>query len=171
MRKAILSKVAGATATVMMATSLFVPTFADSHYTDSTQSIETEKKSSDGVKECKVYAEVGSTFEVIVPKEITLNGTSKEVSYQISCKGDIAGDEYVKVAPASTITMKQTSKPDVSASVEQNITMFRDNLYTPTLKAGEALMSSGGSGSITAHTLSAGSWEGAFNFDIALMQD
>ena len=29
MRKAILSKVAGATATVMMATSLFVPTFAE----------------------------------------------------------------------------------------------------------------------------------------------
>ena len=40
--------------------------------------------------QCEVYAEIGSTFTVTIPKKITLSGTDKTGSYTVSCTGDIA---------------------------------------------------------------------------------
>ena len=111
-------------------------------------------------EECEVYAEVGSDFTVTIPKKITLDGATKTGSYTVSCTGNIAGDEYVSVTPA-----------DVTASVTQETTKFRDNLFTGTKGAGEALMSEGASATIDAAGLTAGEWNGIFNFAINLNQD
>lgn len=67
--------------------------------------------------------------------------------------------------------MKQAGKADVTASVTQETTKFRDNLFTGTKGAGEALMSEGASATIDAAGLTAGEWNGIFNFAINLNQD
>ena len=63
------------------------------------------------------------------------------------------------------------AKADVTASVTQETTKFRDNLFTGTKGAGEALMSEGASATIDAAGLTAGEWNGIFNFAINLNQD
>ena len=122
-------------------------------------------------EECEVYAEVGSDFTVTIPKKITLDGATKTGSYTVSCTGNIAGDEYVSVTPDAQFAMKQAGKADVTASVTQETTKFRDNLFTGTKGAGEALMSEGASATIDAAGLTAGEWNGIFNFAINLNQD
>ncbi|MDD6945993.1 MAG: hypothetical protein SPI20_08735, partial [Ruminococcus callidus] len=41
--------------------------------------------------QCDVYAKIGSSFTVTIPKKITLDGSTRTGSYTVSCKGDIAG--------------------------------------------------------------------------------
>lgn len=120
--------------------------------------------------QCEVYAEIGSSFTVTIPKKITLSGETKSGSYTVSCTGDIAGDEWVSVVPAASFAMKQTGKKDVTASVTQAVNRFRGNNYTGSLLAdgSEVKMESGATGSISAADLSAGAWKGTFNFVIAL---
>ena len=120
--------------------------------------------------ECEVYAEIGSSFTVTIPKKITLSGETKSGSYTVSCTGDIAGDEWVSVVPDASFAMKQTGKKDVTASVTQAVNRFRGNNYTGSLLAdgSEVKMESGATGSISAADLSAGAWKGTFNFVIAL---
>lgn len=121
--------------------------------------------------ECEVYAEIGSTFTVTIPKKITLSGTDKTGSYTVSCTGDIAGDEYVSVVPDGSFAMKQGGKDDVTATVTQATQSFRGDNYTKSLADGEAFMATGATGSISAKDLTAGAWKGTFNFAIALNQD
>ena len=110
-----------------------------------------------------------------VPKKITLDGSTKSGTYSVTCKGDIAGNESVSVVPDATFAMSQTGKANVQAAVTQEKTMFRGSDYTGDLgdavKMGAAAGESTGTaidGSIAAKDLSAGAWNGAFNFTIGL---
>lgn len=129
--------------------------------------------------QCDVYAKVGSTFTVTIPKKITLAGATKTGSYTVSCTGDIAGNEYVSVTPDNSFMMKQTGKNDVTTIVSQAVNKFRGNNYVKSLNVDgtEAKMQDGATGAIYADgsngsgTLTAGAWNGTFNFAIALNTD
>lgn len=114
-----------------------------------------------------------SSYEVVLPKVITAdaNDGALSVSYNVSVTGDIAGNEYVEVKPDASFTLKQTNKADVTASVTQSKTAFRDSNYSNALTASEVKMGTDTAGTISASDLTAGNWAGTLNFSIALKQD
>lgn len=148
-------------------------------YTDSVGTVdETQTIQSNEAAQCEIYAEVGSEFTVTIPKQITLDGESKTGTYTISCKGDIAGDEYVSVIPDASFTMSQQGKADATANITQAKRQFRTNRYGAALLDTEVLMNDASgangttiSGTIEASALTAGAWNGVFNFTIALTQE
>ena len=164
-----MKKIISLAAVAAMAAVCALPTFA---YTNSTEAVnETQTISSNDTAQTSVYAEVGSSFTVTIPKKITLSGETKSGKYNVTCTGDIAGDEFVSVAPDASFEMSQKGKDDVTATVAQEITKFRADNYTTELVSGEAKMATGATGSISASGLTSGGWNGNFNFTIALSQD
>ncbi|MFR5070452.1 MAG: hypothetical protein ACLTE2_12385 [Eubacteriales bacterium] len=164
-----MKKIISLAAVAAMAAVCALPTFA---YTNSTEAVnETQNISANETAQTSVYAEVGSSFTVTIPKKITLSGETKSGTYNVTCTGDIAGDEFVSVAPDASFEMSQKGKDDVTATVAQEITKFRADNYTTELVSGEAKMATGATGSITASGLTSGGWNGNFNFTIALSQD
>ena len=98
-----------------------------------------------------------STFSVTVPKTITGSGKSGTLSYGVTVSGDFAGTEQVKVVPDASVTLSQSHKSDVVAGIKQDKTTWRvDELATT------------GNGTITYDGVKAGTYTGAFNFNIAL---
>ena len=161
-----MKKIVSLAAVATMAAVCALPTFA---YTNSTESVnETQNISANETAQTSVYAEVGSTFTVTIPKKITLSGETKSGTYNVTCTGDIAGTEFISVTPAASFDMTQKGKADVTATVTQETTKFRADNYTTELIAGEAKMATG---SITANGITSGSWNGTFNFAIALNED
>ena len=144
----------------------------------------------DGTEDSKaadVYAIVGSTYQVTIPKVIVLSGASKNATYNVDVDGDIAGNEYVLVKPAESVTMKQKGKADVTGTITQATTKFYAKNNTATMAAGSILMNaldtdtvspkteedvkSEASGTVDAQGLTAGKWSGTFNFDIQLINE
>ena len=129
-----------------------------------------------------VYAVIGSTYQVTIPKTIVLKGNKNAAStatYKVDVDGDIAGNQYVKVQPDTTFKMQQAGKADVDATVEQTLVKYRSSGYNTTLVTGEAKMAvdnddviaeGEGTGTVSA-TLTAGRWAGTFNFDIELVTE
>ena len=120
---------------------------------DETQSATSKKSVTTNVK----YSQT-SNFSVIVPKIITLDA-NKTSSYTVDVNGDIASDMKVVVIPDETVTMKDVNsiKADVTGKIEQNKTSW---VYSE--------MDTDATGSICATGLTAGTWNGTFNFAIAL---
>ena len=135
-----------------------------------------------GTQSATVYAKVGSSFKVTIPKVIVLKGVrgaASTATYKVDVDGDIAGNEYVKVQPDATFAMKQAGKAVVDATVAQELVKYRAYNYTKTPAAGEVKIAENqadviadgeGTGTVSA-TLTAGKWQGTFNFDIQLMDD
>ena len=109
------------------------------------------------VSAVNVYATVASEFEVVIPKTVILDGESKTGAYTVDVNGDIAGDQAVTVTPDTSFAMKQEGKDDVTATVTQDKTSWAYNE-----------MDTDATGEISAQDLTAGSWNGTFNFAIAL---
>lgn len=129
---------------------------------DTTQAQQSEYYSpitADNSSACNVYATVASSFSVVIPKTIILDGATKIGDYSVEVKGNIAGNETITVVPAASFAMKQNPKTDVTANVTQAKTSWTvTDLATDSTTTGQ----------IEASGLSAGSWQGAFNFTIAL---
>ena len=73
-----------------------------------------------------VYATLSSTFNVIIPKTVILNGVknidNKNVgNYSVNVTDDLGGQEKVLVMPDKTFNIKQSGKTDITTSVEQDI--------------------------------------------------
>lgn len=132
------------------------------------------------VKECEVEVTVaGSGFTVTIPKKMTLSGESYTANYEVSAKGDISGTEKLTVTPDATFELKQDPKDPVTAGVSQEKTEF----LTADLSVVEGDVNVGATttgevfadgrdidddGTADVGTLSAGAWEGTFNFVIAV---
>ncbi len=118
-----MKKIVSLAAVATMAAVCALPTFA---YTNSTETVnETQNISANETAQTSVYAEVGSTFTVTIPKKITLSGETKSGTYNVTCTGDIAGTEFISVTPAASFDMTQKGKADVTATVTQETTKFR----------------------------------------------
>lgn len=63
--------------------------------TDTTQEISNQDVS----KNVNVDANIASTFRIIIPKTITLDGKTKSANYEVTMSGDLASNEIVTVTP------------------------------------------------------------------------
>lgn len=134
---------------------------------------------------CEVYATQASTFSVVIPKTIILNGKKDEANtgaYVVTAKGNIGGAETIHVVPDAAFKMSQEGKEDIDATVTQAITNFvvteraDDKLVgtmttANTAKGVDAVDGATADGLVEVTNLSAGSWAGQFNFNIEIVTD
>ena len=73
------------------------------------------------------------------------------------------------VIPDSSFTITQKGKESITATTVQQITKFRAEDYTGSLEADETEMGTDIEGTINTPDLTAGSWNGTFNFKINLI--
>lgn len=113
-----------------------------------------------------------SSYSVVIPKTIVLDAVSKDSDYAVRVYGDISSDKKVTVAPQDALTdieginfhMKDqatigTKKADVQADVTQDVVDWT---------SAEVTADTSKNGNVAAPTITAGSWKGTFNFNIAL---
>lgn len=140
-----------------------------------TQDVTQEEADAGAIKDTDVIYSQSSTYSVIIPKLIVLDGQTKDSGYTVNVKGDISSDKQVSVAPQDAITdetginfyMKDqatvgTKKADVQADVTQDATVW---------SSAEVCVADTGTtknGKVEAPTITAGSWKGTFAFNIAL---
>ena len=151
---------------------------------DTNQSKETlysDEITEDKSETCEVYATQASTFSVIIPKTIILDGAKDAADgnigkYVVTVKGNIGGAEIVSVTPDATFKMSQAGKDDIDATVTQAITDFRveDAALlegadtTKTVYGVDKAEGVTTDGTVEVSNLSAGSWSGQFAFNIAI---
>lgn len=116
-----------------------------------------------------------STYSVIIPKTIVLDGVTKAADYTVNVKGDISSDKQVLVAPQDALEDAEginfhmadqatvgVKKADVQADVTQAETVW---------SSAEVCLAETGTtknGNVAAPGITAGSWKGTFHFSIAL---
>lgn len=134
-----------------------VPAYA---YTNSMGSVdETQNVSENTSAECEVYATLASSFKVTIPKKITLDGGTKKGSYTVDVEGDIGGTDVIKVVPDPSVALNSTNLASVTASISQDKTEWSYNEILTDSKVA-------GNGSIDASGITAGAWNGTFNFNV-----
>ena len=104
-----------------------------------------------------MFAQLGSHFEVTIPKVIVLDGSEKKAPYFVSVSGDIAGYECVYVVPDETFKLFAKNKESQDALVSQEKTSWYVDEFNE--KA---------TGLIEAAGITAGHWSGTFYFNISL---
>ena len=111
-----------------------------------------------------VYVSQQSTFSVVVPKVLVLDGQTGYADYQVSVLGNIAGKETIGVIPNDSFEMKDIDgvKANIVANVSQDKTSFAyDEIINKTTT----------NGSISAPSISAGRWNGISNFNILVQNN
>ena len=126
---------------------------------NSTATNETNTKSVD------VYATQGSTYSVKIPKTIILDGSTGNGAYRVSVKGNISGNQTVKVIPDSTFVLSEVAtvnaKSDIIAVVTQAKTAWTTSELSDSTWATQ-------NASIAVSPMSAGSWHGTFGFTVSI---
>lgn len=125
---------------------------------------------------CSVYATQASTFSVVIPKTIILDGAKDAKNagtYVVTVKGNIAGTEAVTVQPETSFQMTQAGKEAIDATVTQDNVFFKvaeaaSEDAAKTVYGVDNLNGASQSGEVEVTNLSAGSWTGSFNFNISL---
>ena len=131
----------------------------------------------DQTQSAKVYVTQASSFAVVIPKVIILDGQAKNADYRIGVKGDLAGKAYVDVLAQPSFWMYDIVgvKSPQKATVTQNNHMFvSSNLDTVPSDAINGVNSDTfmyTDGSINCVGITAGSWAGQFNFVIGAFRD
>lgn len=113
-----------------------------------------------GTSETTVYADIDTEYTVTLPKVAKLDKTTKDSDYTVKVQGDIAGTDSIIVEPETSFAMHTDGKDDVTATVSQTKTKFEASEIT-----GDGATEAG---KIAALGLTAGSWNGSFNFNVQL---
>ena len=109
-------------------------------------------------EETRVTVQRTSEFEITIPKEVVLDGSTGTATYKVKAKGDIAGDQKITVTPDANFVLSEAGgKANVTATVTQP-----DTEYDYVKLQGDGTEYDG---NISA-TLTAGEWSGKFNFNI-----
>lgn len=116
-----------------------------------------------GISETTVYADIDTEYTVTLPKTIKLDSADKNSDYSVNVKGDIAGTDMVNVVPDSSFTMSTDGKDSVTANVTQTQTSFGYTELSANDGNGTTII-----GSVAAPGLTAGSWNGTFNFNVEI---
>ena len=111
-----------------------------------------------------VYLTVDDKDRVVsLPTSLVLVGTPNErgeyiAKYSVGVKGDMSGDKVITVEPDNVrVPLKSVGKNDKTAIIEQSKTEFTTDDLKNSVQA---------NGTITADRLTAGCWNGSFNFNI-----
>ena len=176
-----MSKAKLITAIPMLATMVMpMTTFAATGYTTSgANTTYSDEITSDADKNTvNVNVSQASTFKVIIPKNIVLNGTKdadNSSTYVVQVTGNVASDEVVKVIPDATFQMEDEAKMKASltATVNQPVQKFVNSVtkekHDATKNDTSAdVFGKDASGIVTVNDLSAGTWNGSFNFNVSL---
>lgn len=100
---------------------------------------------------------------VSLPKTVIVSGTRDSQDslykgyYGVKVEGDYAGNEMVSVVPDTTVELSQSGKAPIDADITQTKTQWTYD------ESGEIAK-----GEISTNELSAGSWNGTFNFNVSL---
>lgn len=116
----------------------------------------------------QVYLTVeDSDLIVSLPTTVILSGIPDEQGkyigkYSVGVAGDMSGDKIVNIEPESpTVEIKQKGKDNKTATVEQVQTSFTTDDFKNNTKT---------TGTVTGDKLTAGSWNGSFNFEITTVK-
>ena len=114
--------------------------------------------------ETQVYLTIDDKDRVVsLPTTVILSGTpdaqGKYIGkYSVGVSGDMSGKKIVKVEPEATASLTQKGKNNVTASIAQDKVSFNtDDFKNKTVT----------NGSISADSLTAGSWNSNFNFNVS----
>ena len=124
---------------------------------------ETQELDAAGTAKTTVYADIDSEYTVALPKTIKLDSTGKNSDYSVNVKGDIAGTDMINVVPDSSFAMSTDGKDSVTATVTQTKTSF--NYTEVSANGGDGTTTTG---SVVAAGLTAGEWNGTFNFNVEM---
>lgn len=113
-----------------------------------------------GISETTVYADIDTEYTVTLPKTIKLDSADKNSDYSVKVQGDIAGTDSILVEPEASFAMHTNGKDAVTATVTQTKTKFEASEIT-----GDGTTTTG---SVAAPGLTAGSWNGSFNFNVKM---
>lgn len=118
----------------------------------------------EGAFDTFVYVSQQSTFGVVIPKVIILDGQSGTADYQTSVYGNIAGKETIGIIPNDTFEMKDSDnvKENIVANVSQEKTSFAYN---------EIVNKTTTNGNISASDITAGRWNGILNFNVLIQNN
>lgn len=116
-----------------------------------------EEITTDTIESTFVYVSQASTFNVIIPKTITLDEETKMGEYEILVNGNIGSDEKINVVPNNEFSMSQKGKKNINAKILQDKMSWSHKDFQT--KA---------NGNIVANDMTAGTWNGSFNFKIEL---
>ncbi len=116
-------------------------------------------------KTVEVYATQASTYSVKLPKTIILNGNDGSGAYRVSVKGNISGNQTVKVIPSSSFTLSEQAVTDAKSDVTANVTQAKTAWTTSEINAADWTTQDA---SISAG-ISAGIWQGNLGFTIELV--
>jgi len=120
----------------------------------------------EGDVDVDVYLTIDDSGVMVgVPTEIIVSGTpdaqgNYKGEYSVEVEGDFAGNKTLTIAPDASVTLKQTGKNDVAATIAQIKTKFTN--------ADILAKKNTSDGSVTAESLTAGSWSGQFTFNVSL---
>ena len=105
--------------------------------------------------EMKVFVEIPSTYEIIIPKKLVISGVTKKANYYIKVNGNLSDSAVVNVVPEDTIEFA-SAKTIKYGTVTQDKTKWTvDDLDKDA------------TGEIDVSNLTAGRWEGSLYFDIS----
>lgn len=107
-----------------------------------------------------VFAQLRSIYDVTIPKTVVLSGDTKDARYFVKVKGDIAGYEQIDVLPDESFALFSKNKDSQIANIQQDKTTWTVHDF-----------GTDANGLITAPTITAGSWQGAFNFNILFKEN
>ena len=113
----------------------------------------------------EVYATQASTYSVKIPKTIILDGTTGAGAYKVSVKGNISGNQTIKVVPPATFTLSEVATVDAKTGVTATINQTKTAWTTSEISDSDwATLDC----SISAPAISAGSWNGTFGFTVSI---
>lgn len=117
----------------------------------------------------EVKATVGSSFEVTIPKEITLSSTGTgsgtyEASIPVTVKGDIPTNQVITVDTSDSIVLTNTANTSATETVDATITKGETEFDFNALTGGQTATTSHG----VSAELTPGSWTGTAQFNINL---
>ena len=127
---------------------------------DTTQGKESEYYegiNADKIETTNIYATIASEFNVLIPKTVILDGISKIGHYSVRVSGDIASNEFIKVIPDNFLTLSSINKDSIIGLINQD--KIEWSYYDTNID---------GIGTIEANDMTAGKWNGTFNFNVKL---
>lgn len=110
-----------------------------------------------------VDLEIPSTFNVKIPKTLTIDSQSRSAEYTVYVSGDLKANELLYVIPTNTVTLVTEGKNNIIA----NVTQEKDTWYSAELSATEYIETTG---KIYVPEASAGVWSGTVIFSIGTMK-